>query len=596
MIKDVIQYLKEEQTNNRNEYDSLLLVEEAYNSGNMEQVVNYFIDKFNSSFRSILDFCMQKGIVPDLSSEKEEQFIDLFSQSILKNKIKENIINFGESPRSGVPKISSFDDMVLVRRCDFLPENDTVVPSINFLKQEISDKILIDGQVRECKYDIPGGNNTVHFCMNQVVKPHPDAPRGWIDSKYTILQPMTEEFYKSAISFEPMDTFFVGTTKLDNYIVICDSLEAAKELLIKNKKATPIIVGKGKVSDFGTEIINCMGITCPYIDHDGKWHDYNVPMEEYYTNDFINNYPRFISERVNATGHPLHNFSGEIRSISSIVEKSKKILQLSGNSRSFEEILKMVTENMEENKAFYPLKIDALRKYNITCSSLLPSDYRDLGTILDYFYLDENFENEKIDIQAVFEKMCEGLVINETNINQFKKIKENVINMINSYEFSKKLIYADLENNLMALKVKLLSLATIMRTDAMKLPVKETEIYDVPIEWYDLSNVEEQKKNQFDQSLQSGKTFLTAAGDLIQNSPIIVPNFPLQKPQSTTFTRAKELSQLECIFDRTCINPFIDGQHVSKNNIEDINRMVSFVTVFENDRINELYDSTSKHR
>lgn len=614
MIKEIIEYLKEEQKNNKTEYDRLLLVEEAYNNENMEEVVNYFFERFGQNFRAILEFCMQNSIIPDFSSEKEEKFIDAFSKLLWKsmpyrdNEEVKDIYGRVVANR----KISSLNKMILVRRCDLLPEDDKLEPVLTNATYKSKDKIFLDGKKQEYEYEASLGHCTIHFTMNQEVKPHADAPEGWIDKKYTILQPMTEELYKTAISFEPMDTYFFGNVKLDNYIVICDSLESAKELITKNKSAIPIIAGKGKVPGFGNKIVGCMGIACPYIDYHGKWHSHTIPIENYYTDDFLKSHPD-ITKCGHAVGDPIHDLADEIRYISIEIEVSGKVLELIGTNYSFEETIKLLMDN---TKFIFPIvylsRAREKLKNDELLTSTLPHRYREFGSFLDYMMCNANINIEEIDIQTLFEKMCEGLTIDETNINQFKKIKESVINLVTDYNKTHRQTIDknfDKENDkekLGELLSKLLALYKMMKTDAMKLPVREPEMYDVPIEWYELGGIEAQKKKQLDESLQSGKSFYDAIGELFQNSEFVKPDFPLQRPKSTIIFRANTLCQANMESTPTIwefqrglkewITPFANGQHVSKNDIERINQIVNFVTVLENDRVLELEQENSKSR
>lgn len=581
MIKDIIEYLKEEQKNNKTEYDKISLVEEAYNNGNMEQVVNYFFEKFGQNFRAILDFCMQKGIIPDCSSEKEEQFIDTYIK--LSPKRENNVI-------------SSLDEMVLVRKTDFAPEHDKIIPSIKVATSSRPVTINLGESFYETDIVCNTGHTTVHFSMNQEVLPHKDAPEGWSNCKFIILQPMTEKLYQSAVELEPLDTFFYGEVELDDYIVICDSLDSAKELILKNKKAIPIVANKVKFNGFGNKILRCMNIICPYVDYNGQWLDGTVPVTNYYSHELAKSHPRFISDRIHATNHPMHNFSDGIYSFSYSLEKIDKIVQLIGNDRTFEEAIQILDSNNNHLDSIY---------YNLSYAEMLPDKYREDGYFFDFLIHCVN--NQNLDAQMIFEKMCSGIEINESNINQFKKVKEYVINYINNFKIKIMDNMYRKDEYFSELAYRLVYLNKVIKTDIMKLPIDKTDIYDVPIEWYDLGSIEYQTKQVISQGLENGETFENACSNIFKNLKIVIPDFPLQRPLSNDFVSRSENichmsdSKSNDDFDDVfmielewLIPLFNNGQHISESDIENINRLVIYTVILEQKKLLEL--NTSRHK
>lgn len=591
MVENIIKVLKAEAMSGgkvSDEYDEILEIEKDYNDGNMEPIVEFFFKKFGTSFSSLLEFCKKKNILPDFSAEKEDSFLDSF-------------IKLSYPLRTGNSRlISSLDEIMLVRKGNNLPEDDKLEPTIKFdyCFGQIRECISIDGENYELHYNALQGCTTVHFCLNQEVLPHKDAPKGWSNCKYIILQPMTEELYQSAVSFEPMDTFFYGDVKLDNYIVVCDGLESAKELMLKNKRAIPLVTSKDKINGFGNKILCCMNIHCPYKIYFGQWHDGTVPITSYYSQDFMKTYPRFITDLEHAVGHPKHDFSDTIRSCYFSLEKFDAIMQIlnKNKNRSFEETIKILID------AFKNGKIDNPLDNSFSFAEMLPKKYREYGSFLDALS-SEKSKNGVLDIQTVFDEMRSGIEIDNSNVEQFKLMKEFVIKLIDKFNASVKSYehyqFREIEEAEIFGKVSalLIILKRAMQTDIMKLNVNTKHVYDVPMKWYDLNKTEHQVRQIIDYVLQNGGTLESALEQVYQNIENLDLDFPVEKPLSTNIIdRARENSS--SVYEEND-DPWLDGynyimyrlglildsfnteQHISDKNAMYIKQIIADTVVLE---------------
>lgn len=573
----------EETINKINIYEKLLEAENNYNLGNMNKVASYFFDELGFDFNHIIDICKKNGILIDLSEDKEAKFFEEIRMMIHQKRIND---------KNYTGKINSLSEMMLVRKTDFIPEDDKIICPFKTVTYSQEETVTLDGKDHKVNLDLPLGHHTIHFCLGQEVLPHKDAPQGW-KTKMIILQPLTEELYKSAVRLEALDTFYAGEVNLENYFIICEDIETAKDIVTKNKTAIPIIVGKDKVNGFGNKILRAMGIKCPYQDHNGMQLDNTIPLETYYTDEAIKNYPRLVSNndaRGLATNNPVHNSAKSAHDIVRYIERVDKITEHIMKTNSFEEAIEMVKRNLLTEIGGAYILAQEVKENQISYENILPDKYNNYGDFLDFIIKYSYNNNEKMDAQIIFEKMCSNIEITESNINQFKRIKEYVIQLINEYEISRKKVNELYENDnkWRIVTYNLLILNKIMRTDIMKMNISRNHAYNVPIEYYDLKKHEEQLQEILSSLLNSGNSIEEATEKIYQmflegKLPTFDDDIPLQRPESNNLLyRANSLISTE--YEKDALDAALE--YKIQTTIEKLDKKTEHDVYIEN--INEL--------
>lgn len=505
MKKNDTYHLEDELLDKFQRYNEINSVIDSYDNGNMNVVFEYIAKEFGDNCKSIFDFCNQHGILIDFSTLEEDKLLDLFG----KKKVNGNLI-------------SSLDDMFLVRRTDYIPINDELIAPIKVATKEVTNSLVVDGkEVSQFNVTVPHGHCTIHFAINQEVMPHKDAPDGWNGKRMTILQPLNETLYQSAISFEPIDCFFDDAVKLSNYYLICDDKKIAEDFLKKNNGGTPIIVGKGQVNGFGNKVLRAMGIPCPYIIYDGQSHDGNYPLETYYTKEFLEKYPRVIKDVKGACGNSIHDlYKIILRTVVDFQYVDEFANYLLPECESFESALNEFQKQYGKTKggsAYLHSDDDKL-----SLANYMQEKYQDEGKFIDFLSSHYYSNQKRLDPQIVFDKICEGINKNSINELKLKRIKENVIKIISSA--------SDINNDEIGAVDSLAKFFRFLKTNITKLNTDKNQngVYCVPIKWYDLNkkvDCFEQCFNQFETENSPWQNF----GDILQYQQQLGLDFPLDR-------------------------------------------------------------------
>lgn len=448
-------------------YNEISKVIDSYNNGDLDAVVEYISKEFGDNYKNVFDFCNEYGILLDFSTSKEEKMLDLFNRKNTHFRRK---------------FISSLDDMFLVRRTDYIPINDELNAPIKTATKEETHSLVIDGkEVSQFNVSVPHGHCTIHFSINQEVMPHQDAPDGWNGKRMTILQPLTETLYQSVISFEPIDCFFDNTVKLSNYYLICDDKKIAEDFLKKNNGGIPIVAREGQVNGFGNKILNAMGIPCPYIIHEGKWHDYRYPLETYYTKEFLGKYPRVVKDADSACGNSIHDLYISIRmAVINFQYVDEFANYLLSECESFESALNKFRGQYVRNNKRYSNYLHS-NDDRLSFSNYINGKYHDEAKFVDFLNSYYYSNQERLDPQIVFEKIREGIDKESIDELKLKRIKEYVINIISSssdvYHYETEAIDP------------LVLFFKFLKTNITKLNTDKIQngVYRVPIKWYDLN-------------------------------------------------------------------------------------------------------------
>lgn len=487
-------------------YNEITKVIDSYNNGDLDAVVEYIAKEFGDNYKNVFDFCNEHGILLDFSTSKEEKMLDLFNE---------------KNTRFGRNLISSLDDMFLVRRTDYIPINDELIAPIKNATKEVTNSLVIDGkEVSQFNASVPHGHCTIHFAINQEVMPHKDAPDGWNGKKMTILQPLTETLYQSAISFEPIDCFFDDMVKLNNYYLICDDKKIAEDFLKKNNGGIPIIAREGQVNGFGNKILRAMGVPCPYKIYDGQSHDGNYPLETYYTKEFLEKYPRVVKDVDGACGNSIHDLYKQIQNVVFEFQYVDEFANfLLSKCESFESALNKFQENYVRNNKGGSNYLH----YNddkLSFANYMQGKYQDEAKFVDFLSSYYYSNQKRFDPQIVFEKICEGIDKESIDELKLKRIKENVINIISSS--------SDIDHDVRGAVDSLVLLFKFLRTNITKLNTDKIQngVYCVPIKWYDLNkkmSCFEECFNQFETDNSLWKNY----GDILSHQQQLGLDFTL---------------------------------------------------------------------
>lgn len=399
------------------EYVRVLDMEKDFSSGRYDEVVDGILKVFNFDFRNLISFCTLNGIILDFSQEIEIDFLDKFIE-----RKRETMGDYSD-------KYSSLDDLMLVRSITVIPENDTLVPASKTYFKEYEGSINYDDREYTYKYKIPVGHTTIHFFLNQEVLPHKDAADGWKHCDKIIMQPLTEKLYNRCVGFCPCDLVFENEVELENYLMICDSVETAYEITQKNKKVTVFIFPKGKVYGSANKILGCLGFKILYKLFDNAFLDMSLPPEKFYSQELLTKYPRLATDLTRGPGNLIHDFSPELKGIYENIYSLDFLIQLA----SKEDNLEVAIYKILELRLHCGLSISTLKEGDIKLSSLIIPEFRDIALFLDDLN-DFDLENiENLEIQNIFERIISGVEITLENRDAMLLIKKILISVVENY-------------------------------------------------------------------------------------------------------------------------------------------------------------------
>lgn len=396
----------------------------AYNKNNTRELVEGLIQYFETDFNKLISFCKANGILLDFSGETEFAFIDSFNFQRQNYAYKNGL---------SLKKYSKLEDLILVRKVTTIPEDDKLVPAYKNFFREDEKKIIYDGVEYHINTTIPAGHTTLHFMLNQEVLPHKDAPQGWSHCNIIIMQPLNDKLYNQAVGLNPVDIVFESTVELENYLIICDSQEKAKEIMQKNKNATVFVFSNEHINGSGNRVLCCLDYRVLYRDYNGADLDWNYPYKECYDETFLEKYPRLVTDLVRGPSNAMHNFYNSIAHLYADSQVLDYVLSLAQKEENLEEALRKIFETITLGQSDLSCGIiwfSECKRTNIKLSSLLDSQHQSFSTFLDEIIAMNEYN---LDPQLIFERLIEGVEITEENRAAFLKLKEIVIKEVTAF-------------------------------------------------------------------------------------------------------------------------------------------------------------------
>ena len=501
MILEIIQKLKDQALGNANiGFDN---IENAYQEENYEKLFAELSQLFNDEFLKLVSFCKNNGIVLSFEGTLENAFLEHLSQ---KNRI------VYES------RISGLDKMMLVRKTMGLPENDRIIAATSFLtRKEDVVNLQYDGEEYFFDIDVPVGKPTISFMLNQEVISHDDGD--WDNCDTIILQPLTEKLYNAAIGLNPVDTLFAYEVDLEDYFVICDSVEKANEVMRKNDKATPIVFQKNKINGAGNQILELLGISNPYKIYDNGFMDGTISMESYYSEDLLSKFPKLINCIGRGPSNPIHDSHFTLKDICRVSQIIDFLMKLADSEDDLDLAINKLSKSLSEYSNYFYFILSTKSK-GVIFSKVLPAKYASIGRFLDDMPIVNNdmpIASSNLDPQLIFETLIKEVEINDRNKDTILKLKDIVISKVLNYNEdirggNKRDIYMRLVFELFLLR-KLVTSNFINK--------KFYSSRKLPLAYYDFSTFDEQCDAIVQKSFDSGKDIDDFTEDICFHPTII---------------------------------------------------------------------------
>lgn len=369
-------------------------------------LVNYF----NGNFKNVLTFCKEHNI-EIVIDEKELSFIERLSAGY-------------NGKRTGV--INSLNEIVLVRKIDYIPKDDKLVSSAKEapIKKEIS--VLIDGEKKEKVIEKPGRHSTIHFCMNKGVES--GSSGNWDDQDVVVIQPMNEKLYDEAVGLLPADTFFDGEVNLEDHIIICNDREKYEIAKNNNPGATVIY---SKVGNIANRVICAMGyddtfykIACQTTDQTYKKH------EDMYSEKLKKMYPKLIDRCVDVQFFLTHTANHNIQTTIEEICRRQLLMSETSPSKSFDEVIDELQKYKRDSFPLNPPFMDAVYpdRYTYSWEKHFPEGYKHIGKLMDAIKT-----MDPLDPEAIWQLITEDVEITEENKIPLIRLKAMCLKSVNEY-------------------------------------------------------------------------------------------------------------------------------------------------------------------
>lgn len=469
MILEIIQKLKEWALGNSN--IGFGNIEQAYQEENYEKLFAELSQLFNDDFLQLVSFCKNNGIVLNFEGALENAFLEHLSQ-------KNRIVN--------ASRISGLEQMMLVRKTKGLPDNDKIIAATSFLtEKEDVENLQYDGKEYFFDIDIPVGKPTISFMMNQEVISHEYGD--WDTCDTIILQPLTEKLYNAAIGLNPVDTLFAYEVDLEDYFVICDSVEKANEVMRKNDKATPIVFQKNKINGAGNQILRMLNIPLPYKLYANAYMDGTISMESYYSEDLLSKFPKLINCIERGPGNQIHDSHLYLKDICRVSQIIDFLIKLADSEDDLDLAINKLSKSLIKYSNYFSYILSTKSK-GVIFSKVLPAKYTSVGKFLDAMPI----ANSNHDPQLIFEELIKDVEINEENKDAILRLKEIVISKVLNFnedieqfgDFHKSEKYGKLVFELFLLR-------KLVTSNFINKKFNSSLRYDVPLVYYDFSKFDE---------------------------------------------------------------------------------------------------------
>lgn len=132
-------------------------------------------------------------------------------------------------------KLEKIEDLVLVHKTNYLPENDVMYSKC---KTGAKDRSRVYFNHKEMIYNYESCRNTLHFTINAVVSDHDQG--SWSDRIYGVIIPFDKVNKENLIATSSADTYFKGEIKLPSgSIIVCPK---GSEEMVKSKNSNVTVI------------------------------------------------------------------------------------------------------------------------------------------------------------------------------------------------------------------------------------------------------------------------------------------------------------------------------------------------------------------